>query len=128
MEHWDNFEFGPLKVFSTAGRLVECGQIVGFGQAEFAVLLRLMACQGGVVSKSVLSHGISDTMLRLSICRLRKFLKKHFGVAIIIKTVRQYGYRLSLEESLLFHMKALSDRGHFRGYLRVFQQDRIVSH
>ena len=121
MEHWDNFEFGPLKVFSTTGRLIEFGQIVGFGKAEFAVLLRLMACQGGAVSKSVLSRGISDTMLRLSICRLRKFLKKHFGVAIIIQTVRQYGYRLSLAESLLFHMKALSDRCHFLRYLRMFR-------
>lgn len=103
MENWDDFKYGPLRVFSTEGRMVDFGKIVSLGQAEFTVMLRLMTCRGGLVSRALLMRGlISEYMLRVSICRLRKFLKKRFGDTVTIKTVRQYGYRLSLAGEFSF--------------------------
>ncbi len=128
MEQWDDFRYGPLQVFSSEGRLMKFDSaIVNLGRASFTVMLRLMACQGGAVSQSVLASGLaSDYTLRLTICRLRKFLKIHFGDMITIKTVRQYGYRLSLAgEFSLLHMKTLSESGHSLCYLLMFGQIRI---
>jgi DNA-binding response OmpR family regulator len=103
MQHWDDFTYGPLQVFSTAGRLLKFDNtIVGLGRSSFTVMLRLMACQGGVVSQASLIRGLSSgCTLRLAICRLRRFLKQYFGTMVTIKTVRQYGYRLSIAESLI---------------------------
>ena len=104
MKQWDDFKYGPLQVFSTEGRLVKFDNaIVGLGQASFKVILRLMSCHGGAVSRAFLANGLaSDYSLRLAICRLRKFLKLHFGNTVTIKTVRQYGYRLSLAGEFSF--------------------------
>ncbi len=128
MEQWDDFKYGPLQVFSTEGRLMKFNStVVNLGKASFTAMLRLMVCHGGVVSQALLVQGLaSDSTLRLAICRLRKFLKQYFGDMLTIKTVRQYGYRLSLVGSLLLlHMKTLSKGGHALSDLWVFSKIRI---
>ena len=107
METWDQLTYGPLTIEIASKYIVRCGDsVISLGQAEFIVLLRLMACQGGAVSMDMLEFGLtSNAMLRLTICRLRKRLFKYLGQAVAIETSRQYGYRLSLSgEFFSFHM------------------------
>lgn len=98
MENWDGLSYGPLTIDLVEGRLVRFGSImIGLGKSEFAVLLCLMACQGGAVSRSMLTRGlVNSDNLSLTICRLRKRLVTHFGNLVVIERLRQYGYKLSL--------------------------------
>lgn len=98
MRDWDGFKFGPLHIYWTECRLLAVdGSEVSLGQREFNILLRLMSCHGGVVSSTMLARNLLDhPTLRMSICRLRKFLKRHFGNLVTIVTCQHYGYKLSL--------------------------------
>ncbi len=103
MTTWDEMRYGPLTIDLTEGRLVRFGTIViGLGKSEFAVLLCLMACQGGAVSHAMLTRGLANSdNLSLVICRLRKRLVAHFGNLVVIERLRQYGYKLSLSGEFL---------------------------
>ena len=127
MEQWDDFAYGPLQIKETEERRIRCGSnVFTLGKSKFIVLLRLMSCQGGMVSNGFLSRGLAkDYTLRFTIYHLRKFLKKHFEDAVTIETCGRLGYKLSLSGEFLslaiglFHMEALAECLDARGYLRV---------
>jgi DNA-binding response OmpR family regulator len=108
METWDGLKYGPIMIESTEECRVRFGgQTTRLSPAAFKVLLRLLACQGGIVTYSVLRRGLyNDRTVRFWICRIRKFLKRYLGDLVTIKILRNYGYRLSLAASLL--LSALS--------------------
>ncbi len=98
METWDTINYGPLEIVQVAKRLIRLRDVVlRLGRTEFIILLRLLVCQGGVVSHSMLARGLrSDYAIRFAIHRLRKRLVKHVGDSIAIDHVRHSGYKLSL--------------------------------
>lgn len=104
MESWDGLKYGPLGIASVSERRVQCEDAVyQLRTAEFITLLRLMACQGSAVSRFVLVRGLANEYtLRLTICRLRKFLKEHFGDLVEIERRSSFGYKLSLTGELFF--------------------------
>lgn len=97
METWDRIDYGPIEITAAAQRSITLGgAVLRLGRTEFIILLRLLVCQGGVVSHSMLARGLrSDYAIRFAIYRLRKRLLDHIGDAIAIEHVRQYGYKLS---------------------------------
>lgn len=110
MESWDDLAYGPLRIITTAKRLVRFGDAaLHLGRAEFSVCLRLIACQGGAVSRAMLTRGLaSEYMLRLTVCRLRKRLARHLDGSVAIKSLRHYGYQLSLSGEFSFALYGYS--------------------
>ena len=104
MEQWDRYTYGPLEVFSVAGRLMKIGDTIRcFNTTEFTVLLRLMTCGNSMVSTSMLMHGLSDTdSLRLQVYRIRLYLRRLIGNVVKIEAIRGYGYRLFLQGEFSF--------------------------
>lgn len=98
MENWDGLSYGPLTIDLVEGRLVRFGEImIGLGKSEFVVLLCLMACQGGVVSHTILARAFgSGFVTRFVVHRLRRRLLEHVGGSVEIEHARHYGYKLSL--------------------------------
>lgn len=96
---WDGLAYGPITIDRTVYRSVRFGAtVVDMGKSDFTILLRLIACQGGRVSRAVLLRGLtSNSVIAPAICRLRKMLRKFFGTRVAIVTHR-HGYRLSLTD------------------------------
>lgn len=94
---WNGLTYGPIVVDRTDYRSVRFGStVVDMGKSDFTILVRLIACQGGRVSRAMLLRGLSsNSVVGPAIYRLRKILKKFFGgrVAII---AHWHGYRISL--------------------------------